>query len=155
MIATRKQNGPNGAVRHVPNMLGPLFDRKPTLNTFYPPIVLHYLEVVPANEDAARGTRLEQLKAEWVNSGRLLPPQGEAQQNIALLTSSEDPNVKVTIRDLSNRIAMLVDVSGRISLIKWDLAILMRSIGGSGQCSAPKMVRIDANIVGFGSLAIR
>ncbi len=94
-------------------MLAPLFDRKPALYTFYPPAVLQYLEAVPANEDAARGTRLEQLKAEWVKSGHL-STQGNAQNNIAPLTTSGTTDVKVTILDLSDRIAMLVDVAGRI-----------------------------------------
>ena len=128
IMATRKQNGPNGTVGEVPNMLAPLFDRSPVLNTYYPNTVLQYLQTVPVNEDPSRGARLEQLKAQWVQSGRLdASDSGKRQREVAALTSSSDPSIKVSIQDLSNRIAMLVDVSGRVSLMKRDLAIMMRS----------------------------
>ena len=134
VIATRKQNGPTGTVGEVPNMLAPLFDRKPVLNTFYPPVVLQYLKAAPNNEDSPEKPRLEELKAQWIQAGRLESFQGSRQQDIAPLTSSADPAVKVTIQDLTNRIAMLVDVSGRVSLMKRDLAALMRSMGESSRC---------------------
>ncbi|WP_419806473.1 hypothetical protein [Terriglobus sp.] len=134
VIATRKQNGPQGTVGEVPNMLAPLFDRKPVLNTFYPPVVLRYLQIAPANENPPDRTRLEELKAQWTRAGRLDPSQASRHHDIAPLTSSADPAVKVTIQDLTNRIAMLVDVSGRVSLMKRDLAVLMRSMGDSNRC---------------------
>jgi len=52
-------------------MLAPLFDRSPVLSTYYPGTALQYLQTVPVNEDPSRGTRLEQLKGQWVQSGRL------------------------------------------------------------------------------------
>jgi len=125
VMATKKQNGPSVTVGEVPNMLAPLFDRATVLNAYYPPDVMQYLEAVPANEDAARGSRLEQLKAEWAGSGRLAGSASASQ--VAALTSSADPKVKVSINDLSNRIGMLVDVAGRVSLMKRDLATIMRS----------------------------
>ncbi len=136
VVATRKQNGPKGAVGEVPNMLAPLFDREATLNTFYPTSVLHYLEVVPANQDASRGTRLDQLKTRWMQAGRLTTSRSNHQPDIAPLTSSANPDVKVSIQDLTNRIAMLVDVSGSVSLMKRDLATLVRSMGEASGCPA-------------------
>ena len=128
IMATRKQNGPNGALGEVPNMLAPLFDRSPVLNTYYPSAVMQYLQTVPIKEDPSRGTRLEQLKAQWVQSGRLdTSDSGRRQREVTTMTSSSDPSVKVSIQDLSNRIAMLVDVSGRVSLMKRDLAVIMRT----------------------------
>ncbi len=136
VIAARKQNGPKGTVGEVPNMLAPLFEREPTLNTFYPPSVLHYLEVVPANQDPSRGTRLEQLKAKWMQTGRLTTSHSNRQPDLTPLTSSENPEVKVSIQDLSNRIAMLIDVAGNVSLMKRDLATLVRSMGEASGCPA-------------------
>jgi hypothetical protein len=52
-------------------MLAPLLDGTPVLDTYYPPAVLQYLQTVPVDSDASRGTRLDQLKAQWVQSGRL------------------------------------------------------------------------------------
>jgi hypothetical protein len=125
VMANRKQNGPSGTVGEVPNMLAPLFDGAPVLNTYYPPAVMEYLQAVPANEDPSRGTRIEQLRAEWGRSGRLAGSATASQ--VAVLTSSADPKVKVSISDLSNRIGMLVDVSAKVSLMKRDLAVIMRS----------------------------
>ncbi len=133
VMANRKQNGPSATVGEVPNMLAPLFDGAPVLNTYYPPAVMEYLEAVPANEDPGRGSRLEQLKAEWGRSGRLVGSAGQ----VAVLTSSDDPKVKVSIGDLSNRIGMLVDVSAKVSLMKRDLAVIMRSwMEKPGGCAA-------------------
>jgi hypothetical protein len=44
-----------------------------------------------------------------------------------LRASSESPNVKVSIDDLTNRMAMLGDVEGRVELIRRDLLVLMSS----------------------------
>ena len=125
VMANRKQNGPSGTVGEIPNMLAPLLEGTPVLNTYYPPAVMEYLQAVPANEDASRGNRVEQLKAEWGRSGRLAGSATASQ--VAVLTSSADPKVKVSISDLSNRIGMLVDVSAKVSLMKRDLAVVMRS----------------------------
>jgi hypothetical protein len=138
VMATRKQNGPNGTVGDVPNMLAPLFDAAPVLNTYYPPTVFQYLEAVPADQDPSRGARIDQLKAEWVQSGRLEGSTSMAAQ-VAALTSSSNPKVRISINDLSNRIGMLMDVSGRVSLMKRDLAAIMRSyMDKPGGCQPPQ-----------------
>jgi len=138
VVATRKQNGPNGTVGDIPNMLAPLFDGTPVLNTYFPPTVFQYLQAVPADQDPPRGARIEQLKAEWVQSGRIGASSATAAQ-VAALTSSSDPKVKVSISDLSNRIGMLTDVSGRVSLMKRDLAAIMRSyMDKPAGCQSPQ-----------------
>lgn len=121
IIAAQRQKGPNGSVADVPNMLAPLLGGKPVLNTYYPPAVLKYLESMPPGEEAAHGTRLEQLKQSWIKTGRLDPSAAST----TAATSSDNPDVKVSIDDLSNRIAMLGDVAGRVSLMKRDLSVLM------------------------------
>lgn len=128
IMAVRRQKGPSGSVGVTPNMLAPLLGGTPILSTDYPPAVLQYLQSVPVSGDSTRGTRLERLKADWVQAGRLDPPGSVTrQQKIAVLTTSMDKNVKVSIDDLSDRIAMLTDVRGRVSLMKRDLRVLMRS----------------------------
>ncbi len=127
--AARKQAGPSAPVGETPNMLAPLLGGKPVLNTNYPPPVLTYLQSVPAGEDAQRGTRLEQMKQRWIGASRLNAgtEDAKARQKLTVATVSEDPQVKLSIEDLTNRIAMLGDVQGRVSLIKRDLATLMIS----------------------------
>ena len=125
--AARKQAGPSAPVGESPNMLAPLLGGKPALNTNYPPPVLTYLQSVPAGEDPQRGTRLEQMKQRWIEAGRLNAgtANAKAQEKLTVATVSEDPKVKLSIEDLTNRMAMLGDVQGRVSLIKRDLAVLM------------------------------
>ena len=140
VMATRKQNGPLGKVGETPNMLAPLFDVSPVLSTFYPPTVLQYLRTVPGNENPLRGTRLEQLKAQWVQSGRIEGTDTTTRRHqILALTSSSASEVNVSISDLSNRIALLIDVSGRVSLMKRDLAVIMLSyIRKPAACATPQ-----------------
>lgn len=130
VLAVRRQHGPNGSVGETPNMLGPLLGGTypRVLSTYYPPPVLHYLRSIPASEDSKRGTRLEQLMEEWVRAGRLdASDPAKRQQKITVLSTSMDTKGKLSIDDLTDRIAMLTDVSGRVSLMKRDLAVLMRS----------------------------
>ena len=127
-LAVRKQHGPEGHVSDVTNMLAPLFDRPPALDTFYPPVVLQYLQLVPPGPTASRGSRLEQLKAEWIESGRLNSSDDTKDQTkiLALTAGRGESGVRVSIDDLTDRIAMLGDVSGRIALMKRDLSLVMR-----------------------------
>jgi hypothetical protein len=131
IIAAQRQKGPNGSVGNLPNMLAPLLGGTSVLHTYYPPPVMQYLQSVPPGEDASRGTRLEQLKQSWIQAGRL--DSKKLQQTTAAATSSQNPDVKVSIDDLTNRIAMLGDVMGRVSLMKRDLAVLMSSYARDGK----------------------
>jgi hypothetical protein len=137
LIAIKKMSGPKQSVGGVPNMLAPLFDEKTVLNTYYPPEVMRFLESVPAGQDPGRGTRLEQMEAAWAVQGRIgTTTSAKDRAKIAALTSSESKQVKVSIDDLTDRIAMLNDVSGRVSLMKRDLATLMHAYkAGSEACA--------------------
>ncbi len=128
VLAARRQRGPNGSVADTPNMLAPLLGGTPVLNTYYPPAILQYLQSVPVGQDPGQGTRLQQLMAGWDKAGRLSAADSEKRrQKVAVLTSSGNSNVKVSIDDLTDRMAMLGDLRGRVSLMKRDLAVLMRS----------------------------
>jgi hypothetical protein len=126
ILAARAQNGPQGRVEGTPNMLAPLLGGESVLRTYYPPVVLDYLKSAPPGEDPTRGTRLEQLMKEWRDTGRLTSSDSaQRQSKIAALISSGDPGVRVSIDDLTDRMAMLGDVRARVSLMKRDLASLI------------------------------
>jgi len=136
IIGIRQQRGPQRSVGRIPNMLAPLFARQPALNSYYPQEVLEYLRSVPPGEGIDSGSRLDQLMAEWRQVGRLGPPgSAETDQKITRLTSSLDDKTKLSIDDLSDRMAMLADVSGRVALIKRDLAVLMLSVRAERRCA--------------------
>lgn len=135
IIWIREQRGPQHSVGRIPNMLAPLFARQPVLNSYYPQPVLEYLRSTPPGEGAESGSRLGQLMAEWRQVGRLGPPgSAQTEQKITQLTSSLDDKTKLSIDDLSDRIAMLGDVTGRVALMKRDLAELMLSVRRQRRC---------------------
>jgi len=129
LIGIHLQRGPAQPVGSAPNMLAVPFGRHPVLYSDYPDDVLAYLNSLPPGETPDRGTRLEQLIKEWTTLGRLDPPSSpKRQKEVDLMTSSLDPRQKLRIDDLGNRMIMLADVAGRVSLMKRDLADLMRSL---------------------------
>jgi hypothetical protein len=135
IIGIRQQRGPQRSVGRIPNMLAPLFARQAALNSFYPQPVLAYLRSAPPGEDVNNGSRLDQLMAEWKQAGRVGPlGSPKTDQQISRLTSSLDHKTKLSIDDLSDRIAMLGDVTGRVGLMKRDLAALMFSVRAGKRC---------------------
>lgn len=121
ILAARAQNGPQGRVEGIPNMLAPLLGGEAVLRTYYPPVVLEYLQSVPPGEAPSWGTRLEQLMKEWSDTGRLTSRNSAEQKSkITVLVSSGDSNVSVSIADLTDRMTMLGDVRARVSLMKRD-----------------------------------
>jgi hypothetical protein len=78
------------------------------------------------------GSRLAQLKASWIDAGEI-GGSGDTKSSHKLdqMVTSGHQDVKLTISDLTDRIGMLGDVAGRISLMKRDLAALMRVVGTS------------------------
>src|SRR5262249_1405692 len=126
VIGIRSQRGPLHSVGRVPNMLAPLFGRQTELNSYYPPSVLEYLYHTPAGQGVESGSRLDQLIHEWRQAGRIAPiGSSKTNQQIVRLTSSLNDKAKLSIDDISDRIAMLLDVTGRVGLMKRDLAGLM------------------------------
>ena len=134
LLAAKRQKGPSGTIRDTPNMLAPLLGASPVVDDTYPPSVLRYLNAVSERAGAGAPTRLDQLRAEWVRAGRLPAAAGREQSQMAILGSSNDPSVKVSISDISNRIAMLGDVRGQVALMKRDLSVLRRVFLGPVVC---------------------
>jgi hypothetical protein len=128
ILALRRQNGLAASAGEVPNMLAPLLGGVPALNTNYPPAVMRFLNTIPVGTQD-QGTPLAQLKANWAATGRLGPAMpGNADKRVRPLTTSGDPNVRVTIDEIRNRKAMLADLMGDVSLMKRDLGFLMSSL---------------------------
>jgi len=137
IIGIRQQHGPQHSVGRIPNMLAPLFSRPAELNSDYPEAVLAYLRSVPPGEPADAGSRLDQLMAEWKVAGRVgQSGNAKTDQKIARLTSSLHEKTRLSIDDLSDRMAMLGDVTGRVGLMKRDLAGVMRSVRVGRECAA-------------------
>src|SRR6185369_2310002 len=104
-----------------------------TLNAYYPPGIIEYLRSVPPDEKDSSATRLDQLMSEWRKTGRIGDQgQPKTEKKIAMLTSSLDKKTKLSIDDINDRIAMLADVTGRVGLMKRDLAELMLSLRKKG-----------------------
>jgi hypothetical protein len=100
--------------------------------------VIAYLHSVPPGENNNSGTRLDQLMAEWRRAGRLgAPGSVNTEQQITRLTSGLGDNTKLSIDDLSNRMAMLSDVAGQVALMKRDLADLLLSMAPEKSCPDP------------------
>ena len=80
-------------------MLAPLLGGCSGRERALSPEVLQYLQSPPMGKDPSRGTRLEQLMAEWDKAGRLSAADpATRRRQIASLTASGDPAVKLTIR---------------------------------------------------------
>ena len=136
IVGIHLQRGPQRNVGRIPNMLAPLFARRAVLNSYYPPEVLEYLRSVPPGEAPATGSRLDQLMAEWRQAGRIGPAgSAKTNQQITRLTSSFEDKTRVSIDDISDRMAMLGDVTGRVALMKRDLAQLLLSVHSARKCA--------------------
>jgi hypothetical protein len=135
IIGIRRQRGPLAAVGQVPNMLAPLFDREPKLNSYYPPIVMKYLHSAPAGHPKDSDSRLDRLMKQWTQTGRTESAgNSKATKQVAKLTSSSEDKVALSIDDISDRTAMLSDVAGEVALTKRDMAGLMVSIRAASAC---------------------
>jgi len=126
LYSLHEQSGGTAAVGRVPNMLAPLFGKPSKLHTGYPPVIWKFLNSAP---EGMSTTRLQQLKMEWANAGRIsLSSAPATQKRIDLLTASMNPGQKLDVQTLNDRTAMLADVRARIMLMKRDLADLLRSL---------------------------
>lgn len=129
IIGIRQQRGPAQELGSAPNMLAVPFGRKPVLSSSYPEDVLAYLNSVAPGASPGRGSRLHALIREWIALGRLDQPETpKGQKKIDLVTASLNPKQKLRIDDLTDRAMMLADVEGNVSLMKRDLAELMRAV---------------------------
>ena len=113
-------------------MLARFFGRQPdateAIPSVYPEEVWSYLNSA-APSQPAKGTRREQLIAKWRSEGRIAPdgsPKGELK--IESVSGNISHARKLSIDELDDRVAMLLDVRAGVSLMKRELSGILRGI---------------------------
>lgn len=128
ILALRQQGG-EGSLGIAPNMLAPIFGRKPELRSVYPDDVWIYLNTAPATDPRVHVPWKSELIAEWVRLGKIGPPDAPAsQEKIDQLASRIADQKRLSIDLLTDRGSMLLDLRSRLSLMSRDLRDLMKSI---------------------------
>jgi hypothetical protein len=116
-------------------MLARFFGRKPdaveAIPSVYPAAVWSYLNS-PTQSEPNLGTRREQLISKWRSEGRLEPDASpKAKGRIETASDSLSQVRKLNIGNLDDRIAMLLDVRARVSLMKRGLSEILRSLSAA------------------------
>ncbi len=111
----------------LPSMLAPFFS-EPRERRVYPAEVWAYLNSAPEGS-ASEASRREQLLSQWRKAGRF-PPLGSPQSTlrIALLTGTDAADKRLNMDLLSERAAMLADVSDEVAGMKRVLGGMLREI---------------------------
>ena len=124
-----RQQGRARPLGIAPNMLAPIFGRRPELQSVYPQDVWTYLNTAPAANPRVHVPWKDELIAEWVRLGRIGPPNApRSQKKIDQLTSRIAEHKRLSIGALTDRSAMLADVGARVSLMNLDLRDLTKAI---------------------------
>ena len=112
----------------LPNMLAAFLGQPEEQHSHYPDDIWAYLNSVPSGADS-QASRKEQMVAGWVAAGRIGPPDSpQWKRRIALLTSTNAADKDLNIELMNERAAMLADVADQVSLMKRDLADLLRGL---------------------------
>ena len=112
----------------LPNMLAAFLGQPEEQHSHYPDDIWAYLNSVPTGA-ASQSSRTEQMLAGWVAAGRIAPPDSpQWKRRIALLTSTNAADKDLNIELMNERAAMLADVADQVSLMKRDLADLLRGL---------------------------
>jgi hypothetical protein len=128
-ILALRQPGREGTLGVAPNMLAPVFGRGVEVRSRYPNDVWTFLNTAPATDPRVHIPWKDQLIDAWVKLGRIGPPDAAASQaKIDKVTSRISDHAKLSIDDLTDRNAMLMDLRSRLALMNRDLRDLLRSI---------------------------
>ncbi len=112
----------------LPNMLAAFLGQPEEPHSHYPDDIWAYLNSVPAGA-ASPASRKEQMLAGWVAAGRIGPADSPRwQRRVALLTSTNAADKDLDVELMNERAAMLADVGDQVSLMKHDLADLLRGL---------------------------
>jgi len=132
VIGIRKQRGELRSLGNSPRMLARFFGRQPDateeIPSAYPEVVWSYLNS-PTPSQPNMGTRKEQLVAKWRSEGRIAQdssPQDE--RRIESVSSNISQIGRLSIDELTDRVAMLLDVRARVSLMKRGLSEILRDL---------------------------
>jgi hypothetical protein len=131
IVGMRMQGG-RRSLGDSPRMLARFFGRQPAateaIPSEYPEAVWSYLNSA-APSQPNNGTRREQLIAKWGSEDRIKQdssPKGA--RRIEYLSSNLSQVRKLSISDLDDRVAMLLDVRARVSLMKRGLSEIVRAL---------------------------
>jgi len=112
----------------LPNMLAAFLGQPEEQHSHYPDEIWAYLNSVPPGT-ASQASRKERVLAGWVAAGRIASPDSpQWKRRIALLTSTNASDKDLNIELMNERAAMLADVADQVSLMKRDLADLLRGL---------------------------
>lgn len=128
VMSLRAQNGKTASFTFRSNMLAPLLDRQTESVDVYSPVVLGFLDSVPA-VDPQHLTRKQRLLKTWLDVGRiedLDSPNGK--KKVDRLTELSAGGLRQSIADLYDRRAMLEDLRAKLALIKRDLAAVLMTL---------------------------
>jgi hypothetical protein len=132
IVGIHKQGGGRRSLGDSPRMLARLFGRQPDVTeaipSEYPDEVWSYLNSAPPSKPST-ATRREQLIAKWRTEGRIKhdgSPTGE--RRIESMTGNLARIRSLSISDLDERIAMLLDVRTSVSLMKRGLSEIVRGL---------------------------
>ena len=132
IIGIRQQGG-RRSLGDSPRMLARFFGRQPNASeaipSAYPEEVWLYLNSAPPSQ-ATKGTRREQLIAKWRSEGRLKQDRSlKGGGSVDALSGNTSQSRKLSINELDDRVAMLMDVRAQVSLMKRELGEILRSLG--------------------------
>lgn len=120
----RAQKGKSMRFDFASNMLAEFFDKPALTDSHYPATVWAFLNDVASTDPGI--TRKNRLIQTWVDVKRI-DSRGD-EEKIARVTSQPAQLQKLSIDDLEDRVAMLQDVRARISFLKRDLGLLLKSL---------------------------
>jgi hypothetical protein len=120
----RAQKGKTMQFDFASNMLAQFFERPTLPDSVYPATVWAFLNDVASNDLGI--SRKKRLMQTWVEVKRIDSLGDDVK--IARVTSQPSQLQKLNIDDLEDRVAMLQDVRARISFLKRDLGILLKSL---------------------------
>jgi hypothetical protein len=134
IVGMRMQGG-RKSLGDSPRMLARFFGRQPNameaVPSVYPEEVWSYLNSAPGPQPNM-ATRREQLIVKWRSEGRIAQdasPKNE--RRIESMSGNIAQVRKLSINDLNDRVAMLLDVRTRVSLMKRGLSEILRGLGAA------------------------
>jgi hypothetical protein len=134
IIGIRMQGG-RRSLGDSPRMLARIFGRQPdateAIPSVYPEAVWSYLNSAAPSQPNT-GTRRGQLITKWRSEGRIQQdgsPKGE--RRIESLSGNISQVRRLSINELNDRVAMLLDVRARVSLMKRGLSEILRALSAA------------------------
>jgi hypothetical protein len=129
IIGIHKQGG-RRTLGDSPRMLARFFGRQPEageiIRSGYPPEIWSYLNSATPSP-AGVITRREQLIAKWRTEGKIHPNGSPRQaRKIEFMSNNISRSRELSIDNLDDRIAMLLDVRAHISLMKLELSEVLQ-----------------------------